>query len=103
MFYVDGQNTNSVFGGQGAQQAAFDFVDEVQIKASGYQAEFGGSLGGVINVVTRSGGNEFHGDVVGYYSGSALRGTERDTTILDPVHHRAHHARVQLRATATRP
>jgi hypothetical protein len=84
MFYVDGQNTNSAFGGQGAQQAAFDFVDEVQVKASGYQAEFGGSLGGVINVVTRSGGNEFHGDVVGYYSGSALRGSERDTTILDP-------------------
>ncbi len=84
MFYVDGQNTNSVFGGQGAQNAAFDFVDEVQVKASGYQAEFGGSLGGVINVVTRSGGNEFHGDVVGYYSGSALRGKERDTTIIDP-------------------
>ena len=84
MFYVDGQNTNSVFGGQGAQQAAFDFVDEVQIKASGYQAEFGGSLGGVINVVTRSGGNEFHGDVVGYYSGSAIRGKERNTVILDP-------------------
>ncbi|MCX6556147.1 MAG: TonB-dependent receptor [Candidatus Aminicenantes bacterium] len=84
MFYMDGQNTNSVFGGQNAQQAAFDFVDEVQVKASGYQAEFGGSLGGVINVVTRSGGNEFHGDVVGYYSGSALRGAERDTTILDP-------------------
>jgi hypothetical protein len=84
MFYVDGQNTNSMYGGQGAQQAAFDFVDEVQIKASGYQAEFGGSLGGVINVVTRAGGNEFHGDVVGYYSGSALRGTERDTVILNP-------------------
>jgi hypothetical protein len=84
MFYVDGQNTNSVFGGQGAQQAAFDFVDEVQIKASGYQAEFGGSLGGVINVVTRSGGNEFHGDVVGYYSGSAIRGKERQSVIIDP-------------------
>jgi len=84
MFYVDGQNTNSVFGGQGAHQAAFDFVDEVQIKASGYQAEFGGSLGGVINVVTRSGGNEFHGDVVGYYSGSAIRGKERNSIILDP-------------------
>ena len=85
MFYVDGQNTNSLFGGQNTQNAAFDFVDEVQVKASGYQAEFGGSLGGVINVVTRAGGNEFHGDVVGYYSGSALRGTERDTVILNPA------------------
>jgi hypothetical protein len=85
MFYIDGQNTNSVFGGQGKQSVVFDFVDEVQFKASGFGAEFAGSLGGVINVVTRSGGNEFHGDVVGYYSGSALRGSERDTTILDPL------------------
>jgi hypothetical protein len=84
IFYVDGQNTNSVFGGRGAQQVAFDFVDEVQVKASGYQAEFGGSLGGVINVVTRSGGNEFHGDIVAYFSGSALSGTERDSVQLDP-------------------
>ena len=85
MFYVDGQNTNSVFGGINAQNIVFDFVDEVQFKSSGYQAECAGSLGGVINVVTRSGGNEFHGDVVGYYSGSALRGKERDTTIIDPL------------------
>jgi hypothetical protein len=85
MFYVDGQNTNSVFGGQGKQSVVFDFIDEVLIKTSGFQAEFAGSLGGVINVVTRSGGNEFHGDIVGYYSGSALRGKERDTTIIDPL------------------
>ena len=85
MFYIDGQNTNSVFGGQGKQSVVFDFIDEVQFKASGFGAEFAGSLGGVINVVTRSGGNEFHGDIVGSYSGSALRGRERDTTILDPM------------------
>jgi hypothetical protein len=85
MFYVDGQNTNSLFGGQCKQSVVFDFIDEVQFKTSGFQAEFAGALGGVINVVTRSGGNEFHGDIVGYYSGSVLRGRERDTTILDPL------------------
>ena len=84
MYYIDGQNTNSMYGGTGAQKASFEFIDEVQVKTSGYQAEFGGSLGGVINVVTRSGGNEFHGDIVGYYSGSALRGSERNSAILDP-------------------
>ena len=84
MFYIDGQNTNTVYGGGGAQNATFEFLDEIQIKASGYAAEFGGSLGGVINVITRSGGNEFHGEVLGYYSGSALRGTERDTVQNDP-------------------
>ena len=41
-----------------SQKVNFDFIDEVQVKASGYQAEFGGSLGGVVNVVTRSGGNQ---------------------------------------------
>ena len=71
-----------------AQSVAFDFVDEVQVKASGYQAEFGGSLGGVINVVTRSGGNEFHGEVIGYYSGCALRSKERDIAAAEPERHR---------------
>jgi hypothetical protein len=41
----------------------FDFVREVQVKSAGYEAEFGGATGGVINVVTRSGSNDFHGEV----------------------------------------
>jgi len=73
MYYIDGADTTNIKTGRMGQNVSFDFVDEVQIKASGYTAEFGGSLGGVINVVTRSGGNSFHGAVVGYYSGSALR------------------------------
>jgi len=73
MYYVDGADTTNITTGRMGQNVSFDFVDEVQVKASGYQAEFGGSLGGVINVITRSGGNAFHGEVVGYFSGSALR------------------------------
>ena len=38
-----------------------DFVEEVQVKSSGYQAEFGGATGGVVNVVTKSGTNNLHG------------------------------------------
>ncbi len=66
MYYIDGTDITNIVNGTSGQSVSFDFVDEVQVKASGYQAEFGGSLGGVINVVTRSGGNEFHGEVVGY-------------------------------------
>ncbi len=73
MYYIDGTDVTSIVNGARGQSASFDFVDEVQVKASGYQAEFGGSLGGVINVVTRSGGNEFHGEVMGFYSGAPLR------------------------------
>ncbi len=84
VFFVDGMETGEVRGAQQRMQAAFDFIDEVQVKASGYQAEFGGSMGGVVNVVTRSGGNELHGEVAGYYQGSAIRGKTRDILRLLP-------------------
>jgi hypothetical protein len=45
-----------------------DFVQEVDIKTGGYQAEYGRSSGGIINVVTKSGGNDFHGSVFGNFS-----------------------------------
>jgi hypothetical protein len=79
MFYVDGTDITNIYLGNRGQGVAFEFVDEVQVKASGYQAEYGGSLGGVIHVITRQGGNEFHGDAIAYYSGSGLNGKERDT------------------------
>jgi hypothetical protein len=83
MYYIDGADTTNIKDGNSGQSVSFDFVDEVQVKASGYSAEFGGSLGGVINVVTRSGGNEFHGEVLGYFNGSALRTKYRDILDLD--------------------
>jgi hypothetical protein len=84
MFYIDGTDITNLYTGVRGQGVAFDFVDEVQVKASGYQAEYGGSLGGVVNVITRQGGNAFHGDAIAYYSGSGLNGKERDTLRLNP-------------------
>jgi hypothetical protein len=85
MFYMDGTDITETRTGQRKQSAAFEFVDEVQIKASGYQAEYGGALGGVISVVTRQGGNEFHGELIGFYEGSKLTGKERDTLRINPL------------------
>lgn len=83
MFYVDGTDIGHVMTGARGESVAFEFVDEVQVKAGGYPAEFGGSLGGVINVISRQGGNSYHGDVLGYYSGSRLTGKERNTLRID--------------------
>jgi hypothetical protein len=77
--FVDGTEISTMFMSTRFLDVAYDFVDEVQFKASGYEAEYGGSLGGVVNVITRQGGNTFHGEVIGYYSGSRLAGKERDT------------------------
>ena len=63
MWYMDGTDITSVHIGTSAQGAVMELVDEVKVTASGYNAEFGGSMGGVVNVITRSGGNAFHGDV----------------------------------------
>jgi hypothetical protein len=85
MFYMDGTEINTTQTGVRGQSAAFEFVDEVQIKASGYPAEYGGALGGVVSVVTRQGGNEYHGEVIGFYEGSRLTGKERDTLRINPL------------------
>lgn len=85
MYYVDGTDITRIDTGRGNQSVAFEFVEEVQIIASGYEAEYGGALGGVVSVITRQGGNEFHGELIGYYSGSALTGKERDTLRYNPL------------------
>jgi hypothetical protein len=74
-FVVDGLDVTRVFGGTlgSTKNIPYDFVKEVQIKSAGYEAEFGGATGGVINVVTRSGSNDFHGEVRFDYSNEHFR------------------------------
>ncbi len=65
-YILDGVNTTDPgFGGSGAN-LPFEFVQEVEIKTGAYGAEYGKSTGGIFNVITKSGGNEVHGDVFGY-------------------------------------
>ena len=66
-YIIDGAETTNINQGTSGKQLVTDFVDEVQVKSSGYTAEYGGSTGGVINVVTRSGTNRFRGDVLTYF------------------------------------
>jgi hypothetical protein len=65
-----------------------DFIEEVQIKSSGYSAEYGGSTGAVVNVLTKSGSNQFRGDVGVYYSGSSLEADPRPSLRLKPTNSR---------------
>ena len=80
MWYMDGTDITGVHIGVRAQGAVMELVEEVKVTASGYNAEFGGSMGGVVNVITRSGGNAFHGDLMGYYEDNSMlmQGKARD-------------------------
>ncbi len=65
-FYIDGVNTTNMEYGTQGKQLNFEFIDAFEMKTGGYEAEYGRSTGGIINVITKSGSNELHGDVFGY-------------------------------------
>ena len=73
-YVIDGIETTDIIGGLSGQNLLADFVEEVQVKSTGYPAEYGGSTGGVINVQTKSGTNKLHGNLLTYYQGSRLTG-----------------------------
>ena len=67
-YILDGVNTTDPsFGGSGAN-LPFEFVQEIEIKTGAYGAEYGLSTGGIFNVLTKSGGNDLHGDVFAYFT-----------------------------------
>jgi hypothetical protein len=76
-YIVNGADTTDPgFGGFGTYSRVygplgnginFDFVQEVQVQTGGFEAQYGEALGGVINVVTKSGTNQYHGDAYGYF------------------------------------
>ena len=63
-FIIDGNEVTNAFSGTLDQNnnLPFQLVQEVQIKSSGFEAEYGGATGGVINVVTKGGNNDFRGE-----------------------------------------
>ena len=61
--YINGMNVTDPYRRQGFSAVPFAFYEQFQVKTGGYSAEFGRSTGGVINAVTRSGGNEFKAGV----------------------------------------
>jgi len=84
-YYIDGANTTGVELGEQGTSLNFEFIDEVQVKSGAYSAEYGRATGSVINVITKSGGNEFHGDVFGYYDSPStqadLKGAAADGAV----------------------
>jgi hypothetical protein len=72
-YLIDGVNTTNVIKGFQGKDLNNEFVQEVEVKTGGYQAEYGRNTGGVINVITKSGGNEFHGGAFGYYNDTGMR------------------------------
>ena len=72
-YIIDGLNTTGIEVGTEAKQLNFEFIEEIEVKTGGLPAEYGRMTGGILNVLTKSGGNTFKGDLFGYYEGGGLQ------------------------------
>ena len=84
---IDGAVNNDVFGladsgtpgGQsGTQPIQLDAVQEVQLVTSSFDVRQGGFTGGSVNIITKSGTNQYHGGVFGYTSSDSWVGSGPD-------------------------
>jgi hypothetical protein len=85
---VDGADAtdNSVNGVRST--VSQEAVQEFQIITNNYAAEYGRAAGGVVNIITRSGSNQFHGDVFGYLRNRAFQAVNPFSTVPNPAYTR---------------
>jgi hypothetical protein len=87
LYVADGVNiTDSAFGGIGTFTRSYgalgtgintSFVKEVQVKTAGFEPQYGQSQGGIVNIVTQSGSNAYHGAIYGFASPKSFEATRK--------------------------
>jgi hypothetical protein len=87
-YVLDGVSVNNPAFGVVGTPLSMEFIKEVNVISGGYMPEYGRATGGVLNVVTKSGSNEFHGSVFGYYTPGTLEG-KRQTVVREGQNGRA--------------
>src|SRR5207247_6612502 len=100
-FLTDGNDTTNSFYNENAgrtrisTQISQDAVQEFQVLSDGFSAEFGRAMGGVVNTVTRSGGNTVHGTAYWFFRNRTLNATDRYANGINAPEWR-HHAGASL-------
>jgi len=82
-YIVDGVNTTNLSFGTVGTALINDFIQEIEIITGAYNAEYGRATGGVVNVVTKSGSNEFKGQVFTYITPGFLVANVKRTATQD--------------------
>ena len=76
-YYIDGVDVTDPWRGLTGTSLHYNFVKEIEVRTGGYEAEHRSSLGGIVNVVTYSGGNEFHGEAFGFFANNRFAAEPR--------------------------
>jgi hypothetical protein len=84
-YVADGVSINDgAFGGIGVYSRSYgslstginlSFVKEVQVKTGGFEAQYGKSTGGIVQIVTKTGTNQLHGSVGGFFAPQGMEAT----------------------------
>ena len=77
VYIIDGVDSTETTSAAQGQDMVFEFLDNIQVKSGFLGAEYGGALGGVVNMQTKSGSNTFKGGLSFQYSGSKLTADPR--------------------------
>lgn len=82
-YYLNGLNVTNIRRGMGEIDLPFEMIAQTQIKTGGIDPEFGGALGGVVNAVSKSGGNDFDFGVQTRFENESLNSRHDNLTRLD--------------------
>ena len=90
-YFIDGMDSTDPVTATFGTNLHFDAIQEINFETGGFEAEFGRATGGVVNVITKSGGNDFSGtfdvryrDTDFYESGDHFDPDENPTSFLNP-------------------
>jgi hypothetical protein len=84
-YYLDGAPNMDFFSNVNQPFPFPDALQEFSVQTSNYSAEFGQSAGGVVSIVSKGGGNQFHGDVFGFLRNGALNARNYFARTADPL------------------
>jgi len=85
-FFLDGNMNNSHFRNSGNEAPNPDAVEEFRLITSNFNAEFGRSAGAVVNVIVRSGTNQFHGSAFEFLRNNHLNARNFFVPTVQPLH-----------------
>ena len=86
VYMIDSLNTTDPTSAGRGTDLAFDAIQEISFQTGGFEAEYGNAIGGVVNVVTKSGGNELSGSLdVRYYDTSFYQNGDHFDRDTNPV------------------
>src|SRR5262249_17365703 len=95
-YLIEGIDATGIQTGSQQKTVLVDFIQDINIKTEGANAEYGRFTGGIIEAITKSGGNTFHGDLFGFGQGGGLYATNstapqraQTTTTVGSIGHQA--------------